>query len=109
MKQPCPQTHSLARILQPGAWVITAALAGCAQPSALENALGESVRQARASQSVAAPASRPDGQSFSTDGVIAVHGMTRYQQSWINPPAPVNVLNIQAGGAAAPAPTTMPR
>ena len=78
--------------------MLGAAMSGCAQPSALENALGETVREAQALQALPTP--RPEGRSVTTDGVIAVHGVARYQQSWVNPPAPVNVLNIQAGGAA---------
>lgn len=92
-----------------GALLLTAVLSGCAQPSALERALGDTVREASARQTVATPPSPAPGQAFATDGVIAVHGVDRYQRSWVSPPAPVNVLNIQAGGAVAPAATAMPR
>lgn len=90
---------------------LAAALSACAQPSALERSLGESVRQARQQQAVAMPSVRPsagpDGQPILTDGVIAAQGVTRYQQSWVNPPAPITVLNVQTGAAGAA--SAMPR
>lgn len=90
------------------AGLLLVALSGCSSPpTALEQSLGTHVRQAVAQQTV--PASRPRGAQV-TDGVIAAHGIDRYEQSYQRPPAPVSVLNILTGSGSAPATsTTMPR
>lgn len=85
-------------------------LAACAgEPTAHEQALGESLRQAQQRQ-LALPALGAGGErgAIVSDGVIAAHGLDRYHQSWLRPPAPVSVLNIQASGAAS-APPVLPR
>lgn len=99
---------SLQRALLCSATLVLTALAGCAsEPTALEQSLGDSVRQAVQLQTV--PSTRLHGPQL-TDGVIAVHGVDRYEQSYLRPPAPVNVLNILAGSGNAPAATpNMPR
>ena len=101
-------TDPMHRAVLSTATLMLAALAGCAsRPTALEQSLGDSVRQAVQQQSV------PPSQARSpqlTDGVIAAHGVDRYEQSYLRPPAPVNVLNILAGSANAPAAApNMPR
>ena len=84
-----------------GTCLMLAALGACSStPSALEQSLGASVRQAVAQQTV--PSTAPRGPQM-TDGVIAAHGVDRYQQSYQRPPAPVSVLNILAGSGSAPA------
>jgi len=99
-----PPRHTL----QLACIALATALSGCAsEPTALEQSLGESVRQARQQQAV-----QPSGPALQrppagSDGVIAVHGIERYHQSYVQPPAPVSVLNIQTGGST-PAPA-MPR
>ena len=98
------------RGLLPGCALLMAALAGCAhEPSDLERAMGESVRQARAQQALPPSPGQGAGTPVVTDGVIAVHGMDRYHQTWIRPPAPMTVLNIQAGGAAPGGQAALPR
>ncbi len=100
--------HPPARLhrLSIAAGLLLAALAGCSStPTALEQSLGQSVRLAVQQQSLPAPAARAAQQ---TDGVIAVHGVERYQQSYQRPPAPVNVLNLQAGTASG-SPSNLPR
>ena len=86
--------------------VIGLLLTGCAhQPSAQERSLGEAVRQALSQQS-AAPAKGPASIApATTEGVIAVHGMDRYHRSWIQPPQPVNALNLQSGGSGMTSPS----
>ena len=99
---------ALQRALFGTATLLLASLAGCAsEPTALEQSLGDSVRQAVQQQSV--PSTQLRGPQL-TDGVIAVHGVDRYEQSYLRPPAPVNVLNILTGPANASAVTpNMPR
>ena len=99
---------ALQRALFSATTLMLATLAGCAsEPTALELSLGDSVRQAVQQQSV--PPSQARGPQL-TDGVIAAHGVDRYEQSYLRPPAPVNVLNILAGSANAPAAApNMPR
>ncbi len=101
-------SYALQRALFSATTLMLAALAGCAsEPTALEQSLGDSVRQAVQQQSV--PSTRLRSPQL-TDGVIAVHGVDRYEQSYLRPPAPVNVLNILAGSANAPAAApNMPR
>ena len=101
-------TDPMHRAVLSTATLMLAALAGCASgPTALEQSLGDSVRQAVQQQSV--PPTQLRGPQL-TDGVIAVHGLDRYEQSYLRPPAPVNVLNILAGSANAPvAAPNMPR
>ena len=90
--------------------LLLATLAGCAhEPSDLESAMGESVRQARMQQAVA-PADGVFGRTpVGADGVIAVHGIDRYHQTWIRPPAPLTVLNIQAGNPVQGGQSALPR
>lgn len=106
MRPQPPLTHP--RALQVGACWMLAALAGCSNtPTALDQSLGTSVRQAIEQQTV--PSTGPRGPQM-TDGVIAAHGIDRYEQSYQRPPAPVSVLNILAGSGSAPATSaTMPR
>ncbi len=101
-------TDTLQRAVLSTATFMLAALAGCAsEPTALERSLGDSVRKAVQQQTV--PPSQARGPQL-TDGVIAAHGVDRYEQSYLRPPAPVNVLNIMAGSANAPAAApSMPR
>lgn len=84
------------------------ALGGCTStPTALEQSLGASVRLAVDQQKVPPPSARGPQR---TDGVIAVHGVDRYQQSYERPPAPVNVLNLLGGsGSASASPSGMSR
>ena len=98
------------RGLLPCCALLMAALAGCAhEPSDLERAMGESVRQARAQQALQPSPGQGAGTPIVTDGVIAVHGVDRYHQTWVRPPAPMTVLNIQAGGAAPGGQAALPR
>ncbi len=101
-------TDRLQRAVLSTATFMLATLTGCAsEPTALERSLGDSVRQAVQQQTV--PPSQARGPQL-TDGVIAAHGVDRYEQSYLRPPAPVNVLNIMAGSANAPAAApSMPR
>ena len=71
--------------------------------------MGESVRQAREQQALPPSTGQGAGTPVVTDGVIAVHGMDRYHQTWIRPPAPMTVLNIQAAGAAPGGQAALPR
>ncbi len=97
-----PRHTNTQRGLFGGCILLAAALSGCAsEPTALEQSLGDSVRQAWMQQSVQTPDSVTHRQPFTTDGVIAVQGIDRYHQSYVKPAAPVSVLNIQTGGAAA--------
>ena len=90
--------------------VLLATLSACAhEPSELERALGDSVRQARTQQAIAPAEGLAGRKPIVTDGVIAVHGVDRYQQTWIRPPAPMTVLNIQAGGAPQGGQANLPR
>lgn len=111
MKQPDAPTRFLAGLRMPASLLSLAALAACAQPYGRDSALGETVREAQVLQSVATPPSRPGETPLTTDGVIAAHGVTRYQQSWVSPPSPMQGLNAQpgAGGSAAPGGMAMPR
>lgn len=88
-----------------------ATLAACAQPYGRDGALGETVREAQVMQTVPPSPGRTDHSALTTDGVIAVHGVTRYQQSWISPSSPMQGLNAQpgAGTSTAPASMAMPR
>lgn len=87
--------------------LLTVILTGCAnEPTALERSFGESVQQAAAQQTLNPPGTQAQRGPIATDGVTAVHGIERYEQSYARPPAPVSVFNIQAGGSAPPA---MPR
>ncbi len=110
-----PSPHTASRAPLPGCAlptaVLLAALAGCAhEPSPLERALGDTVRQAQAQQAIPAAADVLSKRApIVTDGVIAVHGVDRYHQSWIRPPAPTTVLNIQAGGVQQAGQPNMPR
>lgn len=90
------------------AGLLLVTLSGCSSPpTALEQSLGTSVRLAIEQQTV--PSTGPRGPQV-TDGVIAAHGIDRYEQSYQRPPAPVSVLNILAGsGSAAATSATMPR
>ena len=99
---PLARPHALAALIP------LLALTGCSSaPTALESSLGASVRLAVERQKVPAPGER--GPQL-TDGVIAVHGVDRYQQSYERPPAPVSVLNLLAGsGSASATPSGMPR
>ncbi len=82
------------------------ALSGCSSPpTALEQSLGSSVRQAVAQQTV--PPSGPRGPQR-TDGVIAAHGVARYELSFQQPPAPVSVLNLLTGSGSTPASSASP-
>lgn len=80
---------------------LTALLTACSSsPTAHEQAMGRSVREALARQAV-----QPAGPSVArgaqtTDGVIAAHGIDRYEQSYQRPPAPASVLNILTGPTA---------
>lgn len=107
MKSPHFLSQSF-RVL-PACVLFVGLLGGCAhEPSPQERMLGEAVRDAQMRQVIprlpALPADRP----IITDGEIAVHGIDRYHQSWVRPPAPISVLNIQSGGASA-ATAAMPR
>ena len=105
-----PNAAAIRLGLLPCCALLLATLAGCAhEPSDLERAMGESVRQARAQQALPPGTAQDAGAPIVTDGVIAVHGVDRYHQSWVRPPAPMTVLNIQAGGAAPGGQPAMPR
>ena len=101
-----PTAHGLL----PCCALLAATLTGCAhEPTGLERALGESVRQARVQQAIPAADALSERAPIVTDGVIATYGVDRYHQSWIRPPAPMTVLNIQAGGTAPGGQPTLPR
>jgi len=95
-------THPFAPVRPwPFAAVLAMLLAACTNtPTAHEQSLGESVRQAQALQSVQPPGHTPARGNIVTDGVAAAHAMDRYHQTFARPPAPLTVLNIQSGGAA---------
>ena len=103
-------THLLAPMRPwPFAALLAVLLAACTNtPTAHEQSLGESVRQAQALQSVQPPGLHPERGDIVTDGTAAAHGMERYHQSFARPPAPLTVLNIQAGGGS-PAMPALPR
>jgi hypothetical protein len=72
-------------------------LGGCAHDTvSLDRHLGDSLRQAQSLQTVYPPghwsAPRPG-----SDGVVAVHAIDRYEQSYAKPLPPVNVMNIGLG------------
>ncbi len=99
------------------AWLALPSLifSACAlnHPTAHEQALGQSVRQARVQQSVH-PAGTPSERGpLNTDGVVAAYGVDRYHQSFARPQAPMSVLNILAspgaGAAAMPSGPVAPR
>lgn len=103
-----PRQHLACPALLWASLPILMSLSACIhQPTALEQSLGDSVRQAVAHQAVRPADAVSERGPLLTDGVIASHGIDRYHQSYARPPAPVSVLNIQTGAAAAPAP--MPR
>ncbi len=68
-------------------------------PSAHEQAMGDSVRQARTLQSVPPDKARSDDKTVTTDGIVAAYGIDRYHQSFARPLPPMNVLNILTGPA----------
>ena len=107
MKSP----HFLSRSFRilPACVLLVGLLSGCAhEPSPLERGLGEAVRDAQMRQVIPRPPTFPADRPIITDGEIAVHGIDRYHQSWVRPPAPISVLNIQSGGASATS-AAMPR
>ena len=95
--------------LQGLSWLVVcaSALCGCTHtPSAHEQSLGQSVRQALAQQSLY-PAGSPFARGpLSLDGVVAAHGVDRYEQSFARPQAPMNVLNILTGPTTGSTATT---
>ena len=105
-----PSTSTTSGTVRYGCALIVMVLTGCAhEPTPLEQALGDTVREARAQQAIAATDARAAGVPHITDGVIAVHGVDRFQKSWISPPPPMTVLNIQAGGGTPSVQPAMPR
>ena len=82
-------------------------LSACVSPpEKLETSLGKSVRQAVVQQSVHAAGTRPEQGAIVMDGVVAVHGIERYHQSYARPQPPAAVLNILPGAVSGAA--TMP-
>lgn len=94
-----------------GASLLSALLGACSySPTVHEQALGNSVRQAQTLQAVQPADRAPARGDIVTDGIAAAHGVDRYHQSFARPPAPLTVLNIQAGGGGgAQAMPAMPR
>lgn len=76
-----------------------ALLAGCASASGnLDTRFGEAVRQARAVQTINPEASRNTDPVAGIDGEAAQRSITLYRNSFREPPATFNVLNI--GGSS---------
>ena len=72
-------------------------LSACSSaPTAHESAMGTSLREATLRQAVPATDPAAPRPALRTDGVIAAHGIDRYEQSYLRPPAPISVLNILA-------------
>jgi hypothetical protein len=75
-------------------------LSGCASdPYRLEPALGKTVRDAMAQQTLNPEAARQRGMQSGADGVILKSAIDRYQTSYEVPPPPVNVMNIGLGNS----------
>ncbi len=80
---------------------LSLALAACDTPPTLvDQKFGLAVQTAQTQQRLLAPgASQTDRE---IDGASALGAVTRYQQSFQTPPAPVSVFNIGLGAVSAP-------
>jgi hypothetical protein len=84
-----------------GALVVGGALAGCTSNTPrLDASFGEAVAMARAQQTLNPDASSNADPVAGMDGVAAQGAMDRYNKSFKQPPAPVNVFNIGIGSSA---------
>lgn len=82
--------------------VLAAALvAGCAETTTpvYDTHFGEAVRQARQAMTINPQGAAP-GTVAGIDGLAARETFLRYQNSFKDPPAPVNVINIGTTGGA---------
>jgi hypothetical protein len=74
---------------------------GCAtDPYGVQPALGKSVRDAMAQQTLNPDSARQRYDPSGTDGVILKSAIDRYQTSYEVPPPPVNVMNIGLGSSS---------
>ncbi len=79
-------------------------LAGCATPTPnWDMRFGEAVRDARLAMTINPDAGKAPDKNPGIDGRSAALAVTRYQNSFRDPPPPVNVITLGAG-AGTPAP-----
>ena len=94
---PMSKIHCLALFLT----VTSFTLSGCAtDPYVVEPALGKTIRDAMAQQTLNPEAVRQSAVQTGTDGVIWKSAIDRYQKSFEVPPPPVNVMNIGLGNSS---------
>ena len=80
---------------------LSLALAACDTPPTLvDQNLGRAVQSAQTQQRLLAPGAPQTDREI--DGASALGAVTRYQQSFQTPPAPVSVFNIGFGAVSAP-------
>lgn len=84
-----------------GALIAGGALVGCATNTPrLDASFGAAVEMAKAQQTLNPGASSNTDPVAGMDGVAAKGVMDRYNSSYKQPPAPVNVFNIGIGSSA---------
>ncbi len=80
---------------------LSLALAACDTPPTLvDQKFGRAVQSAQTQQRLLAPGAPQTDREI--DGVSALGAVTRYQQSFQTPPAPVSVFNFGLGAVSAP-------
>jgi hypothetical protein len=80
---------------------LSLALAACDTPPTLvDQQFGLAVRSAQTQQRLLAPGAPQTDREI--DGTSALGAVTRYQESFQTPPAPVTVFNIGVGAVSAP-------
>ena len=80
---------------------LSLALAACDTPPTLvDQKFGRAVQSAQTQQRLLAPGAPQTDREI--DGASALGAVTRYQQSFQTPPAPVSVFNIGFGAVSAP-------
>lgn len=87
--------------------LLVAAASGCStSPTLVDENFGQAVLRARAQQVVDPDAPSRRREPLGIDGQAAKAAVDRYEKSFENPPAPINVLNIGIGTGTSGGSTT---